>query len=72
MKKKALILLVYLCGCLVCYKLQKYDYAASNIPWTVHSRNNAIGLSLTSWLGVIGVGIYIATHIESGEQPSTW
>lgn len=77
MKKKILIVFIYLLGCCLSYvSLKKnmiYDHRNMDFPaYSVMDRTVAIGMSLFSWVGLVASGIiYIITHTD-GNAPAKW
>lgn len=74
MKKKILIIIIYLIGCVISYKTCKQ--LILNEPyhkvWTKTDRNVSIMISLFSWVSVITFGVVEVMSLMINDEKANW
>ena len=72
MKKKMLILFIYLLGYFASYQYAKYNLMLNNERWTVGDRNFALCLSFGSWVTVTALGIASIPRLFASDKVANW
>lgn len=75
MKRKLIIIIIYLLGYVCCYNYMKYDIMDSPYKkvWTEGDRLIVLTLSSFSWVGVMAVGITdFIEYAVSYNKPAKW
>lgn len=69
------IVIIYLIGCVACYYLQKLHHVQTlkNLKWDWDWVKIAIGFSISSWFGVMIVGLWVLADLnEFKSDPPKW
>lgn len=76
MKKKVIIVVIYLIGCFCAYQLGKYDIETRFHHWRVVDRRVVLLFSACSWASVVVFGFsilqYKYSHFDGYDEKANW